>query len=43
MALFGHDAMSEFSPLSGVKRKLDVGPVRTASGPEAVIGRRTAR
>jgi hypothetical protein len=30
LALFGHGAMSELSPLSGVKRKLDLGAVRSA-------------
>src|SRR5258705_12579018 len=29
-ALFGHGAMSDLSPLSGVKRKLDFGAVRAA-------------
>jgi hypothetical protein len=30
LALFGHGAMSELSPLSGVKRKLDFGAVWSA-------------
>src|SRR6266446_1750605 len=30
LALFGHGAMSDLSPLSGVKRKLDFGAVRAA-------------
>src|SRR6266576_6615516 len=34
MALFGHGAMSDLSPLSGVKRKLDFGAVRSAFDPE---------
>ncbi len=34
MALFGHGAMSDLSPLSGVKRKLDFGAVRAAFDPE---------
>jgi len=33
MALFGHGAMSDLSPLSGVKRKLDFGAVRAAFDP----------
>src|SRR5258708_40205093 len=32
-ALFGHGAMSDLSPLSGVKRKLDFGAVRAAFDP----------
>jgi hypothetical protein len=32
LALFGHDAMSELSQLSGVKRKSDLGAVRAAFG-----------
>src|SRR5260221_7143246 len=35
LALFGHGAMSDLSPLSGVKRKLDFGAVRAAFDPEA--------
>src|SRR5258706_7597201 len=34
-ALFGHGAMSDLSPLSGVKRKLDFGAVRAAFDPNA--------
>ena len=30
LALFEHRAMSELSPLSGPKRKLDLGAVRSA-------------
>src|ERR1700752_5092862 len=33
LALFGHGAMSDLSPLSGVKRKLDFGTVRYANDP----------
>jgi hypothetical protein len=33
MAPNGHDAMSELSPLSGVKRKLDFGAVRSVDDP----------
>src|SRR6266404_6476035 len=36
MALFGHGAMSDLSPLSGVKRKLDFGAVRAAFDPGCV-------
>jgi hypothetical protein len=36
MALFGHRAMSELSPLSGVKRKWDFGAVRAAFDPGRV-------
>src|SRR5882762_9599350 len=36
MALFGHRAMSDLSPLSGVKRTLDFGAVRSASDPGCV-------
>jgi hypothetical protein len=36
LALFGHGAMSELSPLSGVKRKLDFGAVRAAFDPGCV-------
>jgi hypothetical protein len=34
MALFGHGAMSDLSPLSGVKRKSDFGAVRSEFDPE---------
>src|SRR6266404_723508 len=34
--LFGHGAMSDLSPLSGVKRKLDFGAVRSAFDPGCV-------
>jgi hypothetical protein len=34
MALFGHGAMSDLSPLSGVKRKSDFRAVRAALDPE---------
>ena len=33
MALLGHGAVSELSPLSGVKQKLDFGAVRAAFDP----------
>jgi hypothetical protein len=33
LALFGHGAMSELSPLSGGKRKSDFGAVRSAFDP----------
>src|SRR5947207_14545524 len=36
MALFGLGAMSDLSPLSGVKRKLDFGAVRAAFDPGCV-------
>src|SRR6266436_9800569 len=36
--LFGHGAMSDLSPLSGVKRKLDFGAVRAAFDPERKSG-----
>src|SRR6266403_1320872 len=36
LALFGHGAMSDLSPLSGVKRKLDSGAVRAAFDPGCV-------
>jgi hypothetical protein len=36
LALFGHGPMSELSPLSGVKRKLDFGAVRAAFDPGCV-------
>ena len=35
MALFGHGAMSDLSPLSGVKRKSVFGAVRSAFDPSA--------
>jgi hypothetical protein len=35
MALFGHAAMSDLSPLSGVKRKLYLGAARSAYDPKA--------
>src|SRR6266404_9623873 len=35
-ALFGHGAMSDLSPLSGVKRKVDFGAVRAAFDPGCV-------
>ena len=34
VALFGHGAMSELSPLSGVKLKSDFGAVRAAFDPK---------
>jgi hypothetical protein len=34
LALFGHGGMSDLSPLSGVKRKLDFAAVRAAFDPE---------
>ena len=37
-ALFGHGAMSDLSPLSGAKRKLDFGAVRAAFDPNATFG-----
>jgi hypothetical protein len=40
MALFGHGATSDLSPLSGVKRKLDYGAVRSAF--DAVDGAHSA-
>ena len=33
VALFGHGAMSDLSPLSGAKRKLDFGAARSAVDP----------
>src|SRR5258708_9618461 len=39
LALFGHGAMSDLSPLSGVKRKLDFGAVRAAFDPRTDIVR----
>jgi hypothetical protein len=36
MALFGHGAMSDLSPLSGAKRKSDFGAVRSAFDPGCV-------
>jgi hypothetical protein len=39
LALFGHGAMSDLSPLSGVKRKLDFGAVRAAFDPPRSCGR----
>src|SRR5204863_2884279 len=36
-ALFGHGAMSDLSPLSGVKRKLDFGAVRAAFDPTRTL------
>src|SRR5437773_3325661 len=39
MALFGLGAMSDLSPLSGVKRKLDFGAVRAAFDPKRTLGR----
>ena len=38
LALFGHGAMSDLSPLSGVKRKLDFGAVRAAFDPNQTSG-----
>ena len=35
LALFGHGAMSDLSPLSGVKRKLDSGAVRSVNDPSS--------
>jgi hypothetical protein len=40
MALFGLHPMSELSPLSGAKRKLDFGAVRAAFDPNATSTRR---
>ena len=37
MALFGHGAMSDLSPLLGVKRKLDFGAVRAAFDPQRTL------
>jgi hypothetical protein len=34
LALFGHGTMSELSPLTGAKRKSDLGAVRSAFDPE---------
>jgi hypothetical protein len=39
MALSGHGAMSDMSPLSGVKRKPDFGAVRSAFDPRRDITR----
>jgi hypothetical protein len=38
MALFGHGAMSDLSPLSGVERKLDFGAVRSVFDPNRTSG-----
>ena len=38
VALLGHGAMSELSPLSAAKRKLDFGAVRAAFDPERTSG-----
>jgi hypothetical protein len=35
--VFGHGAMSDLSPLSGVKRKLDFGAVRAAFDPTRTL------
>ena len=40
VALFGHGAMSDLSPLSGVKRKLDFGAVRSAFDPLQTLAAR---
>jgi hypothetical protein len=37
LALFGHGTMSELSPLSGVKRKLDFAAIRAAFDPTAEV------
>ena len=37
MALYRHRAMSDLSPLSGPKRKLDLGAVRSAFDPTATL------
>jgi len=37
--VFGHGAMSDLSPLSGVKRKLDFGAVRAAFDPTRTFDR----
>ena len=37
MALSGHGAKSEWSPFSGVKRKLDLGAVRAAFDPNGTL------
>jgi hypothetical protein len=37
LARNGHGAMSDLSPLSGVKRKLDFGAVRSAFDPTATL------
>ena len=42
MALFGHGAMSELSPLSGVKLKSDFGAVRAAFDPQGDLVPRDA-
>src|SRR5712672_2861480 len=39
MAPNGHGAMSDLSPLSGAKRKSDLGAVRSAFDPERTIAR----
>src|ERR1700694_2492869 len=39
---FGHGAMSELSPLSGVERKLDFGAIRAAFDPKRSLLARTA-
>jgi hypothetical protein len=39
LALFGHGAMSELSPLSEVERKSDIGAVRSVDDPEGDIQR----
>src|SRR6266404_7789338 len=39
MAPSGHGAMSDLSPLSGAKRKSDLGAVRSAYDPERTIAR----
>jgi hypothetical protein len=38
LALFGHGAMSNLSPLSAVKRKLDFEAVRSVDDPERTSG-----
>jgi hypothetical protein len=40
MALFGHGAMSELSPLSGVKRKSKFGTATSVIDPERTFGHR---
>jgi hypothetical protein len=39
MAQLGHGAMSDLSPLSGVKRELDFGAVRSVDDPKLTYTR----
>ena len=40
LALFGHGAMSDLSPLSGEERKLDFGAVRSVDDPQRTLAAR---